>query len=710
MRQLEHAAGTDRSNLVVDGDVDGLALPWAHGLEVQVMNRSVRDEQTGELVDLAVQLGDSLARRCSSSAKPGFGATAPMSHNLLRGQERLETDQFGAASPMTRRQIMGPVGSARRVTIVAALAVIAAVLLGPSPAHAQENPLEPLDTSSPQATYLSFVAQVELLEELLLTYEQDRSEANQAAFDSALERTEQLFDFSEVSEANQGEAIVVSFTSLADILNRIPPPAVDEIPDAAEVEAAARATEEFTFPETDAPFLFTGGGITGYTLPGTEIKITRVDEGARADDYVFSAETVSRLPGWRKDVDGLPPNEEVEVRNWVQEEANFTGHLVPRSLVDSLPDGFDRDFLGSPLWKLIVDVVVLGLVVVTIGLWQRWVGSRGTPGTLSGYVHQLTTPVLLLILIGVARRFMDEQVNHSGNAATIANVLVTLVIWASMAWAFWVVTKLAVEWIIATPAIRDESIDAHLLRLLAKVVSLGGAFSLALMGLSRVGVPTIGLGVGAGVAGLAVGLAATSTLENLLGGITVYLDKPFRVHDDIRVDDEFGTVEAIGPRSTRIRRLDDTQVTLPNADLSRAKVTNYSERNHILFVHTVGVRYETTVDQLRTIVSAIDARFRSHPMVLDKTDFPRVRVCGFGASSIDIEVRAHIGTDRYSVFTEVQQELLLLIHEIIEAAGSGFAFPSTTTYLTDDAGLSKRRDSELLGGHDGSVATSAAHR
>lgn len=622
--------------------------------------------------------------------------------------------QLGATSVMSRRRISGSAtDSVRLATIVLVLATVSAILFGPSPAHAQENPLEPLDMSSPQATYLSFIAQVELLEELLLEYERDRSEANQAAFTSALEESAQLFDFSGVPEANRGAALVDSFASLADILNRIPPPDLDEIPDAEEVEevaVAAGATEEFTFPGTDVPFVVPGGGIADYTLPGTKITITRIEEGWRTGDYVFSAETVSRLPGWRKDVDGLAPNDGVVIRNWVEEQAEFTGHLVPRALVDTLPDGFGRNFLGSPLWKLISDVIVLGVVAVAGGTWHRWIGGRGRPGTLGGYAHQLTTPVLLLVLIGVARRFMDEQINHSGDVATIANVVVTLVIWASLAWAFWTVTKLAVEWIIATPAISDESIDAHLLRLLAKVASVVGAFSLVLMGLSRVGVPTVGLGVGAGVAGVAVGLAATSTLENLLGGITVYVDKPFRVGDDIRVDDEFGTVEAIGPRSTRIRRLDDTQVTLPNADISRAKVTNYSERNHILFTHTVGVRYETTVEQLRTIVSSIDTRFRSHSMVLDKPDFPRVRVCGFGASSIDIEVRAHIGTDRYGVFMGVQQELLLMIPEIVEAAGSGFAFPSTTTYLADDRGLSEPLDSELLGEHDGSVASTTPHR
>lgn len=588
---------------------------------------------------------------------------------------------------------------------IVTMVLVAGVLAGGGTAGAQENPLEPLDTSSPQATYLSFVEQVQVLEELLLTYERDRSEANQMAFNSALSKVEDLFDFSEVAEANQAEVVGVSFARLADILNRVPPPDVDEIPDADDVEEAGEG-DELTLPGTDVPILSSSGGITDYTLPGTEITITRLEEGPRAGDYVFSASTVAQLAAWRDDVDDLPVAEGVEVRDWVREESRFTGHLVPRRLVDALPDAFDRDFLGSPLWKLIVDIVILGLVAGVVVLWYRFVGRRGTPGTPGGHLYRLTTPVLLLVLIGVARRFMDEQVNHSGDVATIVNLVVTFVIWASLAWGFWILVKLVVEWIIATPAISDQSIDAHLLRLLGKVVSVAGAFSLAWIGLSRLGVPTLGLGIGAGVAGLAVALAATSTLENLIGGITVYVDKPFRVGDKISVDDDFGSVEAIGPRSTRIRRLDDTQVTLPNADISRAKVINYSRRHHILFVHVVGVRYETTIDQLRTIVDAIDARFRAHPMVLDESDFPRVRVHGFGSSSIDIEVRAHVDTNEFHVFTAVQQELLLLIHEIVEAAGSGFAFPSSTTYLAEDTGLPRPLDSELVAAAERTPAAS----
>lgn len=578
--------------------------------------------------------------------------------------------------------------------VMLALTALGATLLPTQAAQAQENPLEPLDSSSPQATYLSFTEHVILLEELLLAYERNRTKANQEAFSTALAKVEELFNLSEVSSSNRGEIEVVAFSSLADILNRLPLPDINEMPDAEDIEASTQ-TELRSGDDGEGPTL-RAAGVTSYTLPGTEITIALVEEGPRAGSYLFSVATVAQLDTWRAEVDGLPVNEVVVVRDWVRQEKNFTGHLVPRSLVDALPDAFDRDFLGTPIWKVIVDVLIIAFVGFICWLWHRLIGRRGTPGTTTGYLYRLSTPIVALSLTGIARVFMNEQVNHSGDIATVANLFGTFVIWGSMAWAFWIVARLIVEWIIATPTISDESVDAHLLRLLAKVVSVAGAVVIAWIGLSRLGISTVGLGVGAGVLGLALALAATSTLENLLGGITVYADKPFAVDDMIRIAGHFGTVEEIGPRSTRVRLLDDTRVMLPNADVSRATITNYSKRNHILFKHLIGVRYETTVDQLTTIVEALDARLREHPMVLDEDEFPRVRVFGYGDSSINIEIRAHIDTEEFYEYTIVQQELLFLIYEIVEATGTGFAFPSTTAYLAEDTGLPEPIDSEVL--------------
>lgn len=557
-----------------------------------------------------------------------------------------------------------------------------------------ENPLKPLDALSPQATYVSFLTQIELSEGLLLEYYADRSKENQEQLSDEFGRTGDLFDLGDVAAANRDVTVVSSFANLADIVNRLPPFEIGEFPDDADVEAAE--SRAVTIPASGEEVEASAPGITSFTLPDTEIVIVRVEEGVRAGRYVFSAETIAKLPDFRAQVADLPVQEGVIVEDWVEAEEDFTGYLVPRAVVDALPGWFDGKLFGSPLWKLLADLVVLAIVGGLSLVWHRLVGRRGSPGTVGGYAFRLTTPVVLLFLVTYARQFANEQINHSRDVAVVTSLISTSIIWLCLATAFWIVTKLIVEWLIASPRISDDSVDAHLFRMLGKVVSAVGAFTLVFVGLDRIGVPTIGIGLGAGVLGLAAALAATSTLENLLGGITVFVDKPFAVDDVIIIGDDLGVVENIGPRSTRIRKFDDTRVTMPNSDISRAKITNLTERRDILFKHVIGVRYETTVEQLERIVAAIDTQLRAHYMVLDETDFPRVYVVGFGASSIDIDIRAHVATEDRHVFTAIQQELLLLILQIVEAAGSGFAFPSSTTYLVDDAGLPSPLDSDLL--------------
>ncbi|HEV8023327.1 MAG TPA: hypothetical protein VGP37_00400, partial [Candidatus Nanopelagicales bacterium] len=104
-----------------------------------------------------------------------------------------------------------------------------------------------------------------------------------------------------------------------------------------------------------------------------------------------------------------------------------------------------------------------------------------------------------------------------------------------------------------------------------------------------------------------------------------------------------------------------------------------------LFLHTIGVRYETTMEQLQQLVTGIDERLRAHPLVIDGPELPRVTVSEFGASSIDIEVRALVDTNKIYEFMHVQQQLLLIIREVVEEVGTAIAFPSTTAYLAQDS-------------------------
>jgi MscS family membrane protein len=136
------------------------------------------------------------------------------------------------------------------------------VIVGPGTMASSDDPLAPLDTSSPQATYLSFVERTSVIEQAVLAYAAERTFESQARLFRGFQKLARLFDLSEVAPAEHDETVAQSWAYLADILARIESPDPVTIP-------AATATD--------------GTGVPRWTLPGTEITIVRVDSGDREE-------------------------------------------------------------------------------------------------------------------------------------------------------------------------------------------------------------------------------------------------------------------------------------------------------------------------------------------------------------------------------------------------------------------------------------------
>jgi len=195
---------------------------------------------------------------------------------------------------------------------------------------------------------------------------------------------------------------------------------------------------------------------------------------------------------------------------------------------------------------------------------------------------------------------------------------------------------------------------------------------------------------GLGVGGIAVALAAQKSIENLIGAITIYTSQPVRVGDFCKFGNTLGTVEEIGLRSTRVRTLEHTLVSISNSDFSNLPLDNYSKRQKIWYHPRLGLRYETTPDQIRYILVEVRKLLYSHPKVLP--DPARIRFVGFGEYSIDLDIFAYIAETDYGKYLEVSEDLNLRIMDIVRDAGSSFAFPTQTTYLERGKGL----DGELV--------------
>ncbi|UCH52220.1 MAG: mechanosensitive ion channel, partial [Pseudomonadota bacterium] len=153
-----------------------------------------------------------------------------------------------------------------------------------------------------------------------------------------------------------------------------------------------------------------------------------------------------------------------------------------------------------------------------------------------------------------------------------------------------------------------------------------------------------------------------------------------------------GTVEEINWLSTRIRGIDRTLTTIPNAEFANMHIVNLTKRDQRLVKTTLQLRYETTSEQLRYILVKLRELLLGHPKVTP--DPARVRFVGYGAYSKDVEVFCYLQCREQNEFLAIQEDLLLRIEGIVKEAGSGFAFPSQTAYLARDRGLDDKRREE----------------
>ena len=184
---------------------------------------------------------------------------------------------------------------------------------------------------------------------------------------------------------------------------------------------------------------------------------------------------------------------------------------------------------------------------------------------------------------------------------------------------------------------------------------------------------------GLGIGGLALAFGAQKTIENLFGSISLAADQPFRVGDFVKVEDFTGNVERIGMRSTQIRTLDRTLISLPNGKLADMRIEDFASRDRIRFAATVGLVCGTSAEQVRRVVEGIEATLRANPKVWP--DVVVARLAAFAASSLDVEVLCWVQTSDFAEFRDFRQEALLGIMRVVREAGTSLAFPTQTAHV-----------------------------
>jgi MscS family membrane protein len=460
-------------------------------------------------------------------------------------------------------------------------------------------------------------------------------------------------DLSGISALSQSSEVYILAGYLKRVLDRVGFIIWQEIPD------------DPNFPETFVHFEHGSG----------QVEVSRTDaEGGTI--WRFSPDTVAKVRDLYSAVQDMPVDN--FIRNIDEKEAYFQ----IRNAVEERAPFLLRPFGILETWQW------LGLVGAVGAAWGVGRGvskirlrgprkERLSGGWLNDFVRDKAAALLLAgaTLILVQRVFGLPDI--IGSFTTTAGwVLATLT--GTLVF-FRLINMIADRYRSST----DLSGQARtLISLFAGLLRIAVAIGAILLLADIMDLPYQGVLAGLGIGGLAVALAAQSTLQNFIAGITLYVDRPISVGDFCRFGDKLGTVEYIGFRSTRIRTLDRTLIIIPNSEFSNMTLENYAHRDRIWLQTVLQLRYETTPDQLRYVIAELRKLLIAHPKVAP--DPSRVRFIGFGEYSLNVEIYAYVLTSDYQEYLAILEDINLRIMTLIEQAGAQFAFPSAIEYQATD--------------------------
>ena len=402
-----------------------------------------------------------------------------------------------------------------------------------------------------------------------------------------------------------------------------------------------------------------------------DIIVERVDRGKSDATWLFSGKTLDAVPDLYEEVN-----------------AASVDSVLPKWLVDNL-------FLGIPAFQWLAVFVGIPLFYVLAALLNRLLSPLAGLVRRRVYRKQdlpdpevLPTPIRLL-LQAVTIRWLLTKLDVPLLGRQFWASIATFLAIAGCVWLLILVNGWAEEYLRRHLRTRRPTGATSVLRLARRVADVLAIFAGVVVALRHFRVdPTAAL-AGLGVGGIAVALAAQKTLENVIGGVSIIFDQAVNVGDTLRLADTVGTVDDIGLRSTRIRTLDRSMISVPNGQIANMSLENLSLRDKFWFHPILNLHYGTSSSQMHAVLDGLRRLLAQTEYV--EQDSIRVRFLRFGPSSLDVEVFAYILARDWNQFLEAQEGLLLRSMECIESAGVQIALPSQSILLTGASNLTDGR-------------------
>lgn len=531
---------------------------------------------------------------------------------------------------------------------------------------------ETTDTSSPRSTLTGFMNVMKRRYEaslgpdsLLTRYLQstqlfpDHWVASYVQKELANDRllSSKFYDLRNIPSAIADQAAWRLTVQLIEILARTPLPRVEDMPDAKDME-------KFTYKK--------------WTIPGTEIRIARVEDGPRSGEYLFTPETLAHIPERFEHIKGEPllTQDYGTMYTFVYDSPSGLAfalrNIFPPRWLLAMPDWMKIHLFAEPLWRWVALILLFTLSMKII--WWSHRLSEAFPKNrtvLKSLSFKLIPTIVVIGLIPPVIFIIGEVLRVSPQLYGYMSLTLWGCFYLVLTWLVWDIGSLFAEWIISMERIRVDSTDSQLIRIAARIIAGGFSLGVLVEGANRIGLPSYSIFAGLGVGGIAFALAGQQTLGNLLGSLIIMFEKPFRIGHSIQTGSLSGTVEQIGFRTALLRTTEGDVLYVPSSELIRHSIENKTLRDHWRIRRSLFLALDTPMMKLNAIKDQILS------ILLDDLDINtesiRVTLIGIEPRGYNLQIDFIIPTSREEKQLIVTERILTQIIRISEDLGVSFA-------------------------------------
>lgn len=345
---------------------------------------------------------------------------------------------------------------------------------------------------------------------------------------------------------------------------------------------------------------------------------------------------------------------------------------------------FKETYFNNSLGQYLIffGIIILGMILgrIVYFIFKNQIRKLAAKSKtkFDDYLVDIIEEPLILIIVTVAFYVGTMVLTLNKPAQKFFDNVILVLITITITWFIIRLFDMLIR-IYLEPLVRksESRLDDQILPIIRKSIKGAILIMAFIVVLSNLGYDILSVLAGLGIGGLAFALAAQDTVKNIIGGITIFWDKPFQIHDYIEINGKSGTVHEVGLRTTRIRTLGGTTIVIPNSHVADSMLENYSTRDRRRMVLTIGLTYETSSDKMEQAIKIIHDTIKA----IDGTDHDdiMIRFINFGPYSLDLEAVYWI-TDMVN-WKMVIHQANMDVKRNLDDAGMDMAFPTETHYV-----------------------------